>query len=248
VPTDGITDLARRYRVDVNMGTFASPDWQQLYGIEKIKPVFTPTRKSDDTVDDAGADRLLVTGYKWGLELDLKHRTASDGVTWNAVQEKLRAASEATSTTAAEVQIRYYDRSGRSGDNASGWVTVDWDPKGGGNQDDDLVTVKLNGQGPKTALTNPLADLTPIVSALSPATGPTAGGTLVAITGTNFTGVTGATGVKFGTNNATSYVVLDSTRIVAVAPAGTAGSKDVTVTNSTGTSATTGTGNDYLYT
>jgi hypothetical protein len=244
MPTDGITDLARRYTLEVNMGTSTVKDWQKLYGIEKFKPTFTPTRKSDDTIDDVGADRQNIVGYKWGVEIDMKHRTQADGTTWNPVQEKLRLASEAKSTTAGEVEIRYYDRSGRAGDNGQGYVLVDWDPKGGGNQDDDLVTVKMAGQGPKTDITNPLADLTPIVASLSPTGGTTAGGTLVTITGTNFTG---ATGVKFGTNNATSYVVLDSTRIVAIAPAGTAGSKDVTVTNSTGTSATTGTGNDYLY-
>ena len=39
---------------------------------------------------------------------------------------------------------------------------------------------------------------------VNPGTGPTAGGNQVTITGTNFTGTTGASGVTFGANDATS--------------------------------------------
>jgi hypothetical protein len=70
----------------------------------------------------------------------------------------------------------------------------------------------------------------------------------VVITGTNFTGTTGATGVKFGSTNATSYVVNTATQITAVAPAGTANSTvDVTVTNNSQTSATSA-ADKYTYT
>jgi hypothetical protein len=61
---------------------------------------------------------------------------------------------------------------------------------------------------------------------------------VVTITGVRFTGVTGATGVKFGATNATSYVVLNDSTIVAVMPAGSAGATTVTVTNATGASPT----------
>jgi len=61
-------------------------------------------------------------------------------------------------------------------------------------------------------------------------------GGLVQIIGTNFLGVTGATGVKFGAVNATSYTVIDDTHINAIMPAGSAGSAPVTVTSSGGTS------------
>ncbi len=85
---------------------------------------------------------------------------------------------------------------------------------------------------------------TPTVTALNPDGGPSVGGNQVVITGTLFTG---ATAVKFGTKSAT-FVVNSSTRITAVAPAGTRGTTvDVTVTTPVGTSPTTGTGNDYTY-
>src|SRR5205823_4632168 len=73
----------------------------------------------------------------------------------------------------------------------------------------------------------------PAVSGVSPASGPTAGGTSVSITGTN---LTGATAVRFGATNATAFSVNSPTSITATAPAGSAGTVHVTVTNGIGTS------------
>jgi DNA-binding protein YbaB len=68
----------------------------------------------------------------------------------------------------------------------------------------------------------------PGVSSVSPNNGPAAGGTGVAITGTNF--VSGAT-VTFGGTAATGVVVTNSTTITATTPAHAAGAVTVTVTN-----------------
>ena len=74
----------------------------------------------------------------------------------------------------------------------------------------------------------------PIVTRVSPNTGPPSGGTVVAITGQQ---LSGATAVKFGSTPATSFTVNSATSITATAPAGT-GVVDVTVTSPTGTSIT----------
>lgn len=79
----------------------------------------------------------------------------------------------------------------------------------------------------------------PTVSGLSPNSGSTLGGTEVTITGTGFTGVTGAAGVKFDGVNATSYVVNSDIQITAISPAHGAGSADVIVTHADGPSANT---------
>ena len=83
----------------------------------------------------------------------------------------------------------------------------------------------------------------PTVTAVSPTSGSTAGGTSVTITGTNFTG---ATAVKFGAASA-SFTVTSATSITATSPAGSAGAVDVTVTTSAGTSAT-GAADQFTYT
>ena len=68
------------------------------------------------------------------------------------------------------------------------------------------------------ALAGPaLAAEPPTVTSIEPTKEPPGGGTSVAITGTNFTGVTA---VKFDENNAASYTVNSATSISAVAPDG----------------------------
>ncbi len=80
-----------------------------------------------------------------------------------------------------------------------------------------------------------LQAIAPTVTAISPATGPAAGGTSVTITGTNFTG---ASAVLFGPAAAASFTVNSDTSITAVSPVVAAGSTvDVTVANASGASA-----------
>ena len=67
----------------------------------------------------------------------------------------------------------------------------------------------------------------PTITKVTPATGSTAGGTAVTITGTNFTLVQT---VKFGAATATSFTVTNVTTIKAVAPSGLAGKVAVVVT------------------
>jgi hypothetical protein len=61
-------------------------------------------------------------------------------------------------------------------------------------------------------------------------------GQTVTILGTGFLGTTGATGVKFGAVNATSYDVDSDNRILAVVPAGSAGAANIVVTSPVGAS------------
>ncbi|MBS0590235.1 MAG: IPT/TIG domain-containing protein, partial [Proteobacteria bacterium] len=75
----------------------------------------------------------------------------------------------------------------------------------------------------------------PAVTAINPTSGPTAGNTTVIITGSNFSG---ASAVKFGGTNATTYTVNSATQITATSPASAAGTVDITVTTVGGTSAT----------
>lgn len=86
----------------------------------------------------------------------------------------------------------------------------------------------------------------PLVTSVTPNSGPTAGGTSVTITG-QF--LSNPLQVKFGTTNAASFTPVNSTTITAISPAvaGT-GTVDVTVITPADTSPTAGTGNDFTYT
>ncbi len=85
----------------------------------------------------------------------------------------------------------------------------------------------------------------PTVSSLSPTSGPTSGGTTVTITGTGFSTAPGTGAVKFGGTSA-DYDIISDTQITATAPAGAAGTVDITVTTPGGTSTTTA-GDQFTY-
>lgn len=111
----------------------------------------------------------------------------------------------------------------------------------GAQQAFDAVTVTINSAGVPVSLTsNPIFATyvapasPPTVTSVSPTAGPTSGGTTVLITGTNFGN---STAVKFGATSA-GFTVNSTTQITAIAPAGSAGTVDVRVTTSAGTSPT----------
>lgn len=72
----------------------------------------------------------------------------------------------------------------------------------------------------------------PTITSISPISGPTTGGTSITITGSGFSG---PTTVRFG-STATTFTLDSPTQITAVAPGGAAGTVQVTVTTSGGTS------------
>jgi len=72
----------------------------------------------------------------------------------------------------------------------------------------------------------------PVINSINPASGPTAGSTLVVINGSGFTGVTG---VDFGTTPALSYTFISDSNVTALSPPGS-GTIDVRVTTGAGTS------------
>jgi hypothetical protein len=80
-------------------------------------------------------------------------------------------------------------------------------------------------------------DLTPVVSGLSVTSGPTAGGTVVTVSGLNFSGGAGMTQVFFGATPAASVTVNGDGSITVLAPAHAAGTVDVAVRSPYGTSA-----------
>ena len=99
----------------------------------------------------------------------------------------------------------------------------------------DVIVTTPAGTSPTVSTDQFTYQAVPKVAKLSVKSGPVAGGTLVTITGTEFTE---ASDVNFGQASAVEFTVNSSTSITAVAPAAAAGTVDVTVTNTAGTSVT----------
>ncbi|MCA9843096.1 MAG: IPT/TIG domain-containing protein [Dehalococcoidia bacterium] len=113
-------------------------------------------------------------------------------------------------------------------------------------------TVRVSVTSPSgTSPNTPADDFTytgniPLVTSVTPNSGPVAGGTQVTITG-QFLGT--VTSIKFGSFTASVFHVDSSTTLTATVPSGTVpGTVDVTVITPAGTSPTAGTGNDFTYT
>jgi hypothetical protein len=83
----------------------------------------------------------------------------------------------------------------------------------------------------------------PVVTAVSPAHGPEAGGTTVIVTGTS---LTGTTAVAFGGTPASNVVVVSDSTVTAIAPPHAHGTVDITVTTPAGIISTSG-ADHYTY-
>jgi hypothetical protein len=101
----------------------------------------------------------------------------------------------------------------------------------------------VNGSNQLVTLTDRLCMAIPAVTSVVPISGNNTGGSAVIITGTDFNF---ATAVKFGTTAAGSFTGDSNRQITAIAPPGSVGAVDVTVTNAAGTSATSN-ADTYVY-
>ena len=101
----------------------------------------------------------------------------------------------------------------------------------------DIVVTTQGGSSATSAADHFTYITAPLVSGVSPNSGPVTGATSVTITGTD---LNGATAVAFGGTAAASFTVNSATSITAVTPADAAGTVDVVVTTPAGTSIITG--------
>lgn len=253
----GAETLNRKWWIDVNTGTHASPTWTPVNGHSDFKPSLTHNMVDDSDCDTlTGALSEVATALSWGMEFKLMRKvTAASATVYDPGQEKLRDAAK--NIGGANVcEVRFYEMNvdkagtvwGPTTEAYQGYVAVQYSPDGGDNKALDAVSVTLSGRGDRNDITHPegAAAAVPTIASLSPYTGLEAGGEIVIITGSGFTGTLdeGSDGVMFGATEATHYTVLSDNVISAIAPAGT-GTVAVSVENATGVSTVT---QNYIYT
>jgi hypothetical protein len=242
--TTNVTALASRFRVEVTEDLTLAGGWLKMFGLTDFKSSVNQNLVETSDYDNDGNESYEKTFQGWSAVATVWVRTPAGVFTpsYEALNSR-----ELLFGDACRIGIRWYDKNGLP-EAFQGIAIVQTERGSTGVKDPDQKTFTLQGDGPLVPITNPgTAESVPVVTSVSPNTGATAGGNLVTISGSGFSTVTGATGVKFGANNATQYTVVSGsdTRIVAEVPAGTAGAKDVIVTNTAGAS-TTGTG-AYTY-
>ena len=232
------------YGVDVNVGTRATPIWRTVRRIFNFSQVPTPITHDSQTYDDKGSPASEVGGWSWVLSFASQIiRSASTGQYLPEIEALRQRTLPGSIGSLAEIEIRWYHKPANGTPNpvdaGQGIATVAWTRQNTGP--DGSVEVwnwTLTGVGSYTPIANPWTGwdvTTPAVTGATPENA--AAGQQVQIVGTGFDGVSGTDGVKFGTADAAGYIVLNSSTIVAVMPAGSAGSAAIKVKNSAGSSA-----------
>jgi hypothetical protein len=118
---------------------------------------------------------------------------------------------------------------------SDGWITATVPPQAAGTFDVTVTTPSGTSSTSSADQFTYTAATAPAVTAVTPASGSTLGGTTVTILGSGFTG---ASAVNFGSTPAPWFQVQSDGVVLAQAPAGTAGTVDLTVTTPSGTSST----------
>ena len=150
-----VSTLARKFRVEVNTGTVASPTWTQVRAIADLKPDIETNLEDDSDYDSEGWQSQTKTQLGWSLELKVGRKIGFSSGVYDPGQEYLRAASTSFGQ-GGTVQLRWFDRTG--GPEAySGFGTVAWKPEGGDTKTLDMVTITITGSGKRTDITNPAA-------------------------------------------------------------------------------------------
>jgi hypothetical protein len=151
-PTE--TALARRWRMDINMGTDETPDWQLCPGITEFQPTFPPNIENSSTYDTEGWAENTKTAQEWQVEATFNRKVSADSTTYSAVHEKLRVAAFSYGA-ASKVGVWFYDRNGLP-EAYSGKALVTWEPQGGEYTALDQVQATLTGDGILSLITNPV--------------------------------------------------------------------------------------------
>jgi hypothetical protein len=233
------TALARRFRLDINIGTETVPNWQELKGLNEFNGApISPITQADMHYDSDGWKGYVKTAQEWLVEGNVSVKRDRTTKLLNTVHQFLEDAAKAFDGGEI-VQWRFYDRGGQQM-GGQGWGIVTWTPDGGDAEQKGTVAFSLMPDADRPqleAIANPLnATPIPIVSAVSPSTGTTAGGDLVTISGAHFTGTTT---VEFGATPATEFTIVNDSTIVALTPAVAASTVKTEVTTPNGSNTDT---------
>lgn len=215
-------------------------NWVDVRRMSDFQATPTPITQDAQTYDDLGSPNASKTGEAVATAFSvLGNRSATTGKYLPEVQKLVDAQRPSAKGELAVVRMQYFHKPETGTpdpDDAYEYLaTVAYtrqDVSAAGAVE--RLNFSLTGQGPRIEILNPFAGwdvVAPKAANASPSGA--AAGELVRITGAGFLG---ATGVKFGAANAGDFEVLGGSTIVAIVPAGSAGSAAITVTTPGGTS------------
>lgn len=251
----GASTLARKWKVDVDVSALQDgSDWRRLRGATDVNVnPGTAGLQPDTDYDSDGFTSSTATTQEWGATITA--RRAPDRTTptiYDPAQEFLRARGRGLGPLNT-AHVRFYEWNGAGGANVEayeGYVAVTYANGGGDPGALATATFTLAGQGACLPITHPdTTVVAPAVGSLAYVSGGSsvaaAGGDLIRITGSGFLGATAVTVFGNVVTAANRATVSDNVMVIKV-PAHAAGTGNVTVTNTAGTSPTS-TANQIVY-
>lgn len=231
--TADVRRLARNQSVDVSADGVS---WLNARARTDNNSSFAPNKVDSTDVDTDGFMTATITLQNGTVVI--KYNSLINGGTTNPSHDLIESC-EGQFDDASFLYIRVYDNDGGK----RGWSGLALCEVGfskTGVADLREVTATFTWQGSPTKMSTgdiatAIGDASlPAIAAATPSAAAVT--TLLTIVGQHFTGVTGASHVTIGGTNATKYTVVSDSVIVAVVPAGSAGSADIVVTNVAGPS------------
>ncbi|MGN8049548.1 phage tail tube protein [Curtobacterium sp. 22159] len=224
------TALARKFACEVTADLTLSSGWLRFKGVNDFNPNVNPNLEDSSDYDTDGWASSEVTMQDWSADVGFFRRKNS-GV-YDAAQELVRSRIGKFDDE-ARLGFRWFDKTG--GPEANQGIAIPtWKRSNTGVKNLEQATATFTGTDIplQMDIENPYqATAAPVIVSATP--GGQAAGEAVAINGAGFTG---ASGVKFGATSAASFEIVNDQLVIAVLPAGSAGSAPVTVTTGVGTS------------
>lgn len=149
------TALARRFRVEVNLGTAEVPDWQVCPGVVGFGWTAEPNIEDSTEYDEGGWTSNEKTSQSWEAVVSFNRKTNAAQTVFAAVHEAIRHAFFAYGAD-SKVHLRWYDRNGLP-EAYEGRAIPEWEPQNDEATDLDQIEVTFTGDGPLTEIDNPAA-------------------------------------------------------------------------------------------
>jgi hypothetical protein len=150
-----VTALARRWRLEVNVGTAATPDWKLCPGVVEFQPASEPNIEDSSDYDSDGWAGNTKTGQSWEVSVTINRKINDQTKVYHPVHEAIRLAHFAYGS-ANLVHLRYMDRNGLP-EAYEGKAIPEWAESGGETTDLGQVEITFTGDGPLETIDNPLA-------------------------------------------------------------------------------------------
>lgn len=232
-PTGGRNLRNDRWCVDVAIPA-ESPVWVPLGFMFDFKNLSTVSDEEVSIFDPVGSNRQYDTGYREsGFEAQCRRRYVQGFK--DSGQEMIRNAAR----NGESLLVRWYENPAHVLSDREAYqmeAVLTFEDGGGAFDGKSAVTTTAKPAGPVVDITHPADEPTPVpvVTSVIPAAAlATAGGDMVVIRGGYFEG---ATGVSIDGTALDDFVVVSPSILTAVTKAHAAGTVDVTITSSAGTS------------